>query len=56
MGGYDKKDAAKDTDSSTKEVSKAWHEARNDAAKEGGHGVPEDRHGDSGSNDGDSGK
>ena len=28
--GYTKKDAAKDTKSTPKEVSKAWHEARND--------------------------
>lgn len=36
MSGYTKKDAAKDTDSSGKKVSEAHHEARNDAAKEGG--------------------
>ncbi len=44
-GGYDKADAAKDTDTSTSKVSEAWHDARDDAAKEGGHGVPENRHG-----------
>lgn len=43
---YNEKDAAKDTNSNLKEVSKVWHEARNDAAKEGGWGVPKDRHGD----------
>jgi hypothetical protein len=44
-GGYDKSDAARDTDSSTGKVSEAWHDARDDAAREGGHGVPKDRHG-----------
>lgn len=44
-GGYDKADAARDTGVSTSQVSHAWHEARNDAASEGGHGVPKDRHG-----------
>lgn len=33
MSQYGKKDAAKDTKSSTKDVSKAWHQARNDAQK-----------------------
>lgn len=51
MSGYDKADAARDTGSSTSKVSEAWHDAREDAAKEGGHGVPADRHG-----SGDSGK
>jgi len=32
---YDKKDAAKDTKSSVKEVGKAWHQARDDAASSG---------------------
>lgn len=41
---YTKKDAAKDTGSSVKEVSKTWHQARNDAAKEKNWGVPKDRH------------
>ena len=45
MDKYDKKDAAEDTDSSTKDVSRAWHDARDDAAEEGGWGVPADRHG-----------
>lgn len=53
---YTEKDAAKDTGSSGKEVSRAWHEARNDAAREGGHGVPENRHGESSDDGGDSGK
>lgn len=39
-GGYDKKDAAKDTHSSSKDVSRAHHDARNDAAKEGGKWSP----------------
>lgn len=47
MSQYDKKDAARDTDSSSKDVSHAWHDARDDAAKDGGHGVPHDRHHDS---------
>lgn len=33
MSGYDKKDAAKDTDTSTSKVSEAWHDARDDAQK-----------------------
>lgn len=44
-GGYDKTDAARDTDTSTGKVSEAWHDARDDAAREGGHGVPSNRHG-----------
>ena len=32
---YSEKDAAKDTDSSPKEVSEAWHGARDDAAATG---------------------
>ncbi len=59
-GGYSKSDAAKDTDSSTSKVSEAWHTARDDAAKEGGWGVPADRHDSkenkSSSDSGDSGK
>ena len=42
-GGYDKSDAARDTDSSVKEVSEAWHEARNDAVRDGGHGIDSSR-------------
>lgn len=44
-GGYDKTDAARDTDTSTSKVSEAWHDARDAAAEEGGWGVPPDRHG-----------
>ena len=44
MSDYGKADAAKDTDTSTSKVSEAWHDARDDAAKEGGQGVPADRH------------
>lgn len=44
MTDYTKKDAAKDTGSTPKEVSGAWHKAKDDAAKEGGWNVPEDRH------------
>lgn len=35
MSGYDKPDAAKDTDVGTREVSRAWHEAREDARRDG---------------------
>jgi hypothetical protein len=35
MGGFGKKDAAKETNSSTKDVSHAWHDARDDAAGSG---------------------
>ena len=31
LGKYTEKDAAKDTDSSRKEVRESWHEARKDA-------------------------
>jgi hypothetical protein len=41
--------AAKLTDSTPKEVTEAWHAARDDAAREGGWGVPKNRHGSSGS-------
>lgn len=52
-GEYTKGDASNDTGDSTSKVSEAWHDARDDAAEEGGWGVPKDRHGsdDSGSND-----
>lgn len=33
MTQYDKGDASKDTESTPKEVSQAWHDARDDAAK-----------------------
>lgn len=35
MSDYTKKDAAKDTNTSTSKVSKAWHDAREDAQKGG---------------------
>lgn len=44
MAGYSKGDAGRDTGASTGKVSEAWHQARDDAAKEGGWGVPKDRH------------
>lgn len=43
-GGYSKSDAARDTGDSTSKVSESWHKARDDAAEEGGWGVPKDRH------------
>jgi len=43
-GGYSKTDAARDTGSSTSDVSRAHHDARDVAAKEGGWGVPSNRH------------
>ena len=48
MAGYTKGDAGRDTGASTGKVSQAWHQARDDAAKEGGWGVPKDRHGGNG--------
>ena len=50
-GGYDKSDAAKDTGSSTSKVSEAWHDARNDAVRDGGHGISSSRGVKDGSND-----
>lgn len=50
-GGYDKSDASRDTGDSAGKVSEAWHDSREAAAKEGGWGVPKDRHHSSGSND-----
>jgi hypothetical protein len=35
MSGFSKKDAAKETGSSNKETSRAWHQARDDAASSG---------------------
>jgi hypothetical protein len=35
MGGYSKKDAARDTGSSPKDVSRAWHDAKDAAQKSG---------------------
>jgi len=44
-GGYSQEDARRDTGASRKDVSRAWHDARDDAAEEGGWRVPKDRHG-----------
>ena len=44
MTGYTARDAARDTAVKAKEVAAAWHQARDDAAKAGGWGVPADRH------------
>ena len=44
MPKYTEADAAKDTGASAKQVERAWHDARDDAAREGGHSVPADRH------------
>ncbi|MCX6788842.1 MAG: hypothetical protein WCO21_02400 [bacterium] len=41
---FDKKDASKETNATPKQVSDAWHVARNDCA--GTWGVPTDRHSD----------
>jgi hypothetical protein len=41
---WTEKDTSKETGESIKEVKKAWHEARNQAAKEGGWNVPKNRH------------
>lgn len=49
---YTEKDAANDTDVSTSEVARTWHQARNDAEGESGWGVPKNRHGDSGYGEG----
>jgi hypothetical protein len=35
MAKYSENDAAKDTDASSREASKAWHQARDDAASSG---------------------
>lgn len=43
-GKYTENDAAKDTSTSPAKVNEAWHDARDDAAKEGGWNVPTDRH------------
>lgn len=42
-GGYSQKDAQRDTNTTRSKTKDAWHNARNDAAKEGGHGVPKNR-------------
>jgi len=44
MSQQTKKDTARESGNSIKEVSRAWHDARDDAAKEGNWNVPEDRH------------
>lgn len=41
---YSQDEAAEDTESPDEETTQAWHDARDDAAKEGGWGVPADRH------------
>lgn len=46
MPKWTEKDTAKETGTSGKQVAKAYHDARKDAAKEGGWGVPSGRHGD----------
>ena len=43
-GGYSQKDASRDTKSSGKDTSRAWHDARDKASKSSGWGVPKDRH------------
>lgn len=43
MPGYTKSDAAKDTGSSIKEVSGAWHEARGEVKESGGFEKGADR-------------
>ena len=44
-GGYSQSDARRDTGATRRQVKEAHHQARNDAAKEGGHSVPKNRHG-----------
>lgn len=51
-GGYSQKDAKNDTKATDRQTSQAWHDARDEAAKSGDQGVPQDRH----SDDGKSGK
>jgi hypothetical protein len=41
---WTEKDTSRETGDSIREVNRAWHEARNQAAKEGGWNVPENRH------------
>lgn len=43
-GGYSQNDAKRDTGATQKQVQEAHHQAREDAAKSGRHGVPSDRH------------
>ena len=40
--GYDKDDAARDTNSSDKDVSQAWHDARDDAQSDSRSSDPND--------------
>lgn len=54
MSQQTKKDTARESGDSVKDVSRAWHDARDDAAKDGNWSVPEDRH-DKDSDDGSSG-
>lgn len=44
MSQQTKKDTARESGDSVKDVTRAWHDARDDAAKDGDWGVPEDRH------------
>ena len=50
-GGWDSKDSAAKTGASRKDTSRAFHDARDTAAREGGWNIPKDRH-----NKGSSGK
>ena len=52
MTDYTKKDVAKDTEAGGKEIARAHHQARQDAAEEGGWGVPKNRHRDKDNGDG----
>jgi hypothetical protein len=44
MAEYENDDAAKDTESTAREVSRAHHDARDAAQAEGGWRLPPDRH------------
>lgn len=44
MSKWTQRDTEEETEVSRKEASEAWHTARDQAAEEGGWGVPEDRH------------
>jgi hypothetical protein len=48
MSRYDKSDAAKDTNSSSRDVSRAWHDARDDAVDSGDLSRGGSTHSDSG--------
>lgn len=43
-GGYSQKDAKQDTGATTGQTKQAWHDARDDASKSRGWGVPKNRH------------